>query len=120
MSALVLQHQGNVRVERLWWSVAPSVDLGVQMKTWTTKRWFRDSYGDSIKAVELFNNLGRQARSVIRQLGYPTKNSLKDRCREYQQSKDLNRPGADSLCIQAGGAHWQGCWEALMCASPLL
>ena len=35
------------------------------------------SYEDRVRAVELFIKLGKRVRPTIRQLGYPTKNSLK-------------------------------------------
>lgn len=35
------------------------------------------SYEDRIRAVELYIKLGKRVRPTIRQLGYPTKNSLK-------------------------------------------
>ena len=35
------------------------------------------SYEDRIRAVELFIKLGMRVKPTIRQLGYPTKNSLK-------------------------------------------
>jgi len=47
------------------------------------------SYEERIRAVELFIKLGMRVRPTIRQLGYPTKNSLKGWYREYQQRKDL-------------------------------
>jgi len=47
------------------------------------------SYEDRIRAVELFIQLGMRVRPTIRQLGYPTKNSLKGWYREYQQRQDL-------------------------------
>lgn len=47
------------------------------------------SYEDRIRAVELFIKLGMRFRPTIRQLGYPTKNSLKGWYREYQQRQDL-------------------------------
>jgi len=47
------------------------------------------SYEDRIRAVELFIKLGMRVRPTIRQLGYPTKNSLKGWYREYQQLQDL-------------------------------
>ncbi len=47
------------------------------------------SYEDRIRAVELFIKLGMRVRPTIRQLGYPTKNSLKGWYREYQQRQDL-------------------------------
>ena len=36
------------------------------------------SYGDRIQAVRLYLKLGKRIKATIRQLGYPTKNSLKD------------------------------------------
>lgn len=47
------------------------------------------SYEDRIRAVELYIKLGKRVRPTIRQLGYPTKNSLKGWYREYQQRLDL-------------------------------
>ena len=47
------------------------------------------SYEDRIRAVELFIKLGMRVKPTIRQLGYPTKNSLKGWYREYQQRQDL-------------------------------
>ena len=56
------------------------------------------SYEDRIRAVKLYIKLGKRMGPTIRQLGYPTKNSLKSWHREYEQSRDL----------QAGGMHAQG------------
>jgi putative transposase len=47
------------------------------------------SYDDRIRAVELYIKLGKRVRPAIRQLGYPTKNSLKGWYREYEQRLDL-------------------------------
>ena len=47
------------------------------------------SYEDRVRAVELFIKLGKRVRPTIRQLGYPTKNSLKGWFREYEQRLDL-------------------------------
>ncbi len=47
------------------------------------------SYEDRIRAVELYIKLGKRVGPTIRQLGYPTKNALKDWYREYQQRLDL-------------------------------
>ena len=47
------------------------------------------SYEDRIRAVKLYIKLGKRLRATIRQLGYPTKNSLMGWCREYEQSRDL-------------------------------
>jgi transposase-like protein len=53
------------------------------------------SYEDRIRAVELFIKLGMRVRPTIRQLGYPTKNSLKGWYREYQQRQDLPKSYAE-------------------------
>ncbi|MGF6873575.1 transposase-like protein [Paraburkholderia sp. MM5477-R1] len=47
------------------------------------------SYEDRIQAVRLYLKLGKRIRATIRQLGYPTKNSLKGWHREYEQCHDL-------------------------------
>ena len=47
------------------------------------------SYEDRIRAVELYIKLDKRVGPTIRQLGYPTKNALKDWYREYQQRLDL-------------------------------
>jgi transposase-like protein len=47
------------------------------------------SYEDRIRAVELYIKLGKRVRPTIRQLGYPTTNSLKGWFREYEQRLDL-------------------------------
>ncbi|MDN4592250.1 IS3 family transposase [Xenophilus aerolatus] len=47
------------------------------------------SYEDRIRAVELYIKLGKRVGPTLRQLGYPTKNSLKGWYSEYQQSLDL-------------------------------
>jgi putative transposase len=47
------------------------------------------SYGDRVRAVELFIKLGKRVRATIRQLGYPSKNALKGWHREYEQRLDL-------------------------------
>ena len=44
---------------------------------------------DRIRAVKLFIKLGKRPWATIRQLGYPTKNSLIGWCREYERSRDL-------------------------------
>jgi transposase-like protein len=45
------------------------------------------SYEDRIRAVKLYIKLGKRLRATIRQLGYPTKNSLIGWYREYEQAK---------------------------------
>jgi transposase InsO family protein/transposase-like protein len=47
------------------------------------------SYEDRIRAVELFIKLGKRTGATIRQLGYPTKNSLKGWHQEYERRHDL-------------------------------
>jgi transposase-like protein len=47
------------------------------------------SYEDRIRAVKLFIKLGRRTRATIRQLDYPTKNSLKSWHLEYLRHHDL-------------------------------
>ena len=47
------------------------------------------SYEDRIRAVRLYLKLGKRLSATIRQLGYPTKNSLKAWHREYEQCHDL-------------------------------
>ena len=55
------------------------------------------SYEDRIRAVKLYIKLGKRLRATIRQLGYPTKNSLIGWYREYERSQELrvgySRPG---------------------------
>lgn len=47
------------------------------------------SYEDRIRAVKLYIKLGKRLGATIRQLGYPTKNSLIGWYREYEQGHDL-------------------------------
>jgi transposase InsO family protein/transposase-like protein len=47
------------------------------------------SYEDRIRAVKLFIELGKRTGATIRQLGYPTKNSLKGWHLEYERRHDL-------------------------------
>lgn len=47
------------------------------------------SYEDRLRAVRLYIKLGRRVGLTIRQLGYPTKNALKQWHREYEQRLDL-------------------------------
>lgn len=42
------------------------------------------SYEDRIRAVELYIRLGKRPGATLRQLGYPTKNSLLSWYREYE------------------------------------
>ena len=47
------------------------------------------SYEDRIRAVRLYIKLGKRTGATIRQLGYPTKNALKNWYRKYEQGRDL-------------------------------
>lgn len=47
------------------------------------------SYEDRMRAVRLYLKLGKRIGATIRQLGYPTKNSLKSWHREYERCHDL-------------------------------
>lgn len=47
------------------------------------------SYKDRIRAVRLYIKLGRRVAATIRQLGYPTENSLKSWHREFELRLDL-------------------------------
>ncbi len=47
------------------------------------------TYEDRLRAVQLYIKLGKRVGLTIRQLGYPTKNALKNWYREYEQSQDL-------------------------------
>jgi transposase-like protein len=55
------------------------------------------SYEDRIRAVKLYIKLGKRLRATIRQLGYPTKNSLIGWYREYERSQ---RPASRLLAIR--------------------
>src|SRR5450830_1103140 len=49
------------------------------------------SYEDHIRAVKLYIKVGKRIGVTIRQLGYPTKNSLKSWHAEYERCLDLPR-----------------------------
>jgi len=49
------------------------------------------SYEDRLRAVKLYQKLGRRMAATQRQLGYPTKNSLKAWCAEFEQNQDFQR-----------------------------
>jgi transposase-like protein len=49
------------------------------------------SYEDCVRAVDLYLKLGKRIKATIRQLGYPTKNSLKAWCEEFEKSCDLQK-----------------------------
>lgn len=46
---------------------------------------------ERVRAVELYLKLGKRIEATIRQLGYPTKNSLKAWCDEFEKSGDLQK-----------------------------
>ncbi|HGN3393160.1 IS3 family transposase [Pseudomonas aeruginosa] len=48
------------------------------------------SYEDRVRAVQLYIKLGKRSGATIRQLGYPTKNSLKSWHEEYELHLDLS------------------------------
>ena len=48
------------------------------------------SYEERLKAVELYLKFGKRTRTTIRQLGYPTKNSLKKWHQEFLMRGDLH------------------------------
>lgn len=48
------------------------------------------SYDERLRAVELYLKLGKRIRATIRQLGYPTKNSLKSWHQEFLNRGDLH------------------------------
>jgi transposase-like protein len=47
------------------------------------------SYEDRIRAVKLLLKLGKRLRATVRQLGYPTKNSLIAWYLEFEHAHDL-------------------------------
>jgi putative transposase len=47
------------------------------------------SYEERLRAVALYIKLGKRLKAVIRQLGYPTKNSLKAWHEDFQKSGDV-------------------------------
>jgi putative transposase len=47
------------------------------------------SYGDRMRAVALYIKLGKLVRATLHLLGYTTKNSLKEWCREFQAHQEL-------------------------------
>ncbi|WP_136686207.1 IS3 family transposase [Falsirhodobacter xinxiangensis] len=47
------------------------------------------TYEDRMRAVELYIQLGKRVRATIRELGYPTKNTLVGWYREYERRQDL-------------------------------
>ena len=49
------------------------------------------SYEDRIRAIELYIKLGKRVGATIRQLGYPTENSLKSWHEQYVRDLDVPR-----------------------------
>ena len=49
------------------------------------------SYEDRIRAIELYIKLGKRVGATIRQLGYPTENSLKSWHEQYVRGLDVPR-----------------------------
>jgi len=47
------------------------------------------SYEERVRAVKRYIKHGKRTGLTIRQLGYPTKNSLKGWYREYERNRDL-------------------------------
>ena len=47
------------------------------------------SFEDRMRAVELYIKYGHSAAAVIRELGYPSRGSLCNRFREFEESGDL-------------------------------
>ena len=47
------------------------------------------SYEDRMRAVALYIKLGKRVQATIRELGYPTKNTLRCWYREYERGQDL-------------------------------
>lgn len=47
------------------------------------------SYEERLRAVELYLKYGRRIKATIRELGYPTKNSLKAWCEEFEERRDV-------------------------------
>ena len=54
------------------------------------------SYEERLRAVKLYVKLGKRIRATIRQLGYPTKNSLKAWYNEFEKRGDLQTTYARS------------------------
>jgi transposase-like protein len=72
------------------------------------------SYEDRIKAVRLYLKLGKRLGVTIRQLGYPTKNTLIDWYREFIDKQALRdgytrSPGTAPCCITLAAAACRGC-----------
>lgn len=84
------------------------------------------SYEDRIRAVKLYIKLGKRMSVTLRQLGYPTKISLKGWYREFQQNGDLptdptaaqNRQDQKEAFLQSGTAETRNSGNLQLPASP--
>lgn len=47
------------------------------------------SYEERLRAVKLYLKYGGRLKTTIRELGYPTKNSLKAWCAEFEEGGHL-------------------------------
>ncbi len=55
------------------------------------------SYEERLRAVKLYLKYGRRLKATIRELGYPTKNSLKAWCAEFEEGGNLQEKYVRSL-----------------------
>ena len=55
------------------------------------------SYEERLRAVKLYLKYGRRLKATIRELGYPTKNSLKAWCAEFEEVGELQEKYVRSL-----------------------
>ena len=55
------------------------------------------SYEERLRAVELYQKYGKRLKATIRELGYPTKNSLKAWCAEFEKEGHLQQKYVRSL-----------------------
>jgi transposase-like protein len=65
------------------------------------------SYEERIRAVKLYIKLGKRLGATIRQLGYPTKNSLIGWYREYERDRDLQVGYVRPMAIPVEQMQWQ-------------
>lgn len=52
------------------------------------------SYEERMRTVALYIKLGKRAQATIRELGYPSKNTLRGWYREYERRHDLSKGSA--------------------------